>query len=267
MKPKYPTIEKLESGDILWRRDIDQILLLRDEVGLRAVDPAASPTDARPAAAEDATPTVWEHVPDADEWQRAKAELILALAKDPAWQLDERLERLHALERPGLRWSSEGSSTRSRPMEFNTISRRYYIGHPSIVHRLGDELWMIDATWTRRGVHCQPYADWVSDMPNARHWHGRLKDHSRQQRAKIADAALAIHALQPRPTYSLWEPAAFDMLDMTSTYCSKLVWTAVHEALGISIDDQPAQRFWWLTPRQTYECDAFEKLAGPDQRY
>ena len=263
-----PNDRDLESGDILWRREIDQTVPLHtmsyppadDALSTRSAG-TGDPTVRMPSPAE-----VWESIPDAPEWNRRKAALIEALARNPDWQRDGRLDRLRALERPVLTPSRNGRPNGMRPQEFDLPGRRFYIGHPSIVHRDGGRLMMIDATWTAGGVQCKPHEDWVKDMPGASHWHGRLRGFDAQRRAAVAQAALSIRDSDPRPAYSLWDPAAFDLLDNTSTYCSKLVWTAVYMACEIPIDGNPdPKRFWWFTPRASYQCEAFVHFPGRSQ--
>jgi hypothetical protein len=133
-----------------------------------------------------------------------------------------------------------------------------YVGHVGIIE-LDDqsgEPWVIEAL-LKRGVVRHSYRDWLRERPEEIVWHGRVRDQSGEDRAKIAIEAKEC-AGKP---YDFWN---FDLADGKAFYCSKLAWLAIYRALGFAIDGNPQpKRSFWLSPKQLLYLNTIARLHVP----
>ena len=133
-----------------------------------------------------------------------------------------------------------------------------YVGHVGIIE-IDDqtgEPWVIEAL-LKRGVVRHSYREWLEERPEEVVWHGRVREQSALQRAKIAAEA---RTFVKRP-YDFWN---FDLADDHAFYCSKLAWLAIYRALGFAIDGNPQpKRSFWFSPKQLLYLKTIARLHDP----
>ncbi|MFT4036345.1 MAG: hypothetical protein QM679_12300 [Patulibacter sp.] len=219
-----------ESGDVLWRRRWTDVI---PSIG-RAMPhaPAAKRESRRPVGTEPSSRYRWA------------LQRLLELER-----------RLGLVERLAHVKEDDGPDR----VAGRVVASNYYVGHPAIVERRGGRIWIVDATPHRGGIAITPYEEWLDDLPGCSLWHGRLRGFERDRRALVA---LAAASAKGRP-YSLLN---LHLDDIGGFYCSKLLWWAVWNSLGLAIDSKPIPaRCRWLTPRETAMQPCFDRLFWPGE--
>ncbi len=130
------------------------------------------------------------------------------------------------------------------------------VGHVAIVDKAADgSVHLTEALL--EGVVRRPYSEWARDVGGLLVWHGRVRGFAASERARIAEVA----RLHVGTSYDF---VNWQLDDTSGFYCSKLVWFATREALGIAIDDvDDAERWWWLSPKQILYSNRIELLRNP----
>jgi hypothetical protein len=132
-----------------------------------------------------------------------------------------------------------------------------YVGHVGIIDiDRSSKPWVIEALGDA-GVVRHSYEDWLKGRPGEVVWHGRVRDQSDVELAKISSAA---RKYVGRP-YNFWN---FDLADASSFYCSKLAWLSIRDALQFAIDGnkEPRRRFWF-SPKQLLYLKTIARLHDP----
>jgi hypothetical protein len=132
-----------------------------------------------------------------------------------------------------------------------------YVGHVGILDiDPSGKPWVVEALGGA-GVVRHSYQDWLKGRPDEVVWHGRVRDQSEMNLAKIATEAKKYLG---RP-YNFWN---FDLADTSGFYCSKLAWLSIRDALGFAIDgnDQP-KRIFWFSPKQLLYLNTIARLHDP----
>lgn len=225
----HPRVANLRAGDLLWT----------------SIPDAYIPYSSGQLVSEEA---------ERAEWEQGRAEAIvsaLRTATDHGQRLAMALKELdHASFRQAY---VEGR--RTGPVQLyagGTVG----VGHVAIVGLRGSDLsiiearpaigsgWRVAADRFRNGVIETPYDAWIAEHRQHLVWHGRIRDASEAERARIADAARRYVGRD----YWFWN---LNLADASAFYCSKLVWLSVRDALGLPIDSDPDPlRYFWLSPKQ-----------------
>jgi hypothetical protein len=229
--PRTPNPADFQAGDFVWPKKPGSFVPYRYESG-QAVDE------------------------DRERWIREKNEF---LQKVRSGEIPEGQQIAGEIERLSYNEFRTRYLRGQEPNQITPFSGRAIVavGHVGIIEIDGEnQPWVIEALW-QPGVVRQRYSSWI----NARHgeivWHGRLKDASWQDRAKIASEAKA-HVSKP---YDFWN---FNLADTSGFYCSKLVWLSVMRALNIAIDGNPnPSRSFWLSPKQVLYSPKVDRLLDP----
>lgn len=132
-----------------------------------------------------------------------------------------------------------------------------YVGHVAIINIGADgKPEVIEALWGP-GVVRHSYESWLASRTGQVVWLGRLRSHSKEDRARIsAEAAKYVG----RP-YNFWN---FNLNDDSSFYCSKLAWLSVFRSLGFAIDGDPnPERGFWFSPKQMLYLPVIDRLYDP----
>ena len=146
----------------------------------------------------------------------------------------------------------------------------FWVGHVAWIEVRDGQPWVVDATPSRsgaampgsRGVATQTYREFLADSAHTQShiWHGRLRGLSEAQSLALVDAAKA-YLGQP---YDI-SPFGFERAD--DFYCSKLIWHAIRDALGIRLEKkgvslpQP-----WFTPWDVLRNERVALLYEPPGR-
>ncbi len=138
----------------------------------------------------------------------------------------------------------------------------FAVGHVGLVDAGGQGLHIVEArpdaqstasaayARFKNGVVRTPYAEWIAAQDGSLVWHGRLRNASAADRAKVAAAARA----KVGRDYWFW---SFDLADTSSFYCSKLVWQAASETLAVALDgDRATARRFWVSPKRLMRQEA-----------
>ncbi len=170
---------------------------------------------------------------------------------------------------PGASWlaqrPAESDLEAAQRARLNLFERDIWVGHVGLIDIIDGQPWVIDATTGRSaapfksGVAMQPYADFLADAAHVnRHiWHGRFRGLTGSQAQAVAQAA---KQYLDRP-YGL-SPLGFEHTD--TFYCSKLIWHAVRDALGVEMPTA-ASSGWprWFTPWDLMNFEGVELLYQP----
>lgn len=227
-----PSAATLESGDFLWPK-------LRNKI---------VPYNSEPGAATEAERKQWE--------SERRVELV-RLEKLTTLTVEER-ERYALLSNLGyqefLSFYLVGEPV-GTVIPFGSIGP-VATGHVAIVEVRAGTPWIIEAM-LHDGVREITYEKWLAGRPDEIVWHGRLKDASPEERAKIAVVARE----QLKVPYNFWN---FGLLDQSGFYCSKLAWFSVWKATGRSLDDnQSPNRSLWYSPKQMLSSKHILVLSSP----
>lgn len=228
---KYPARASLESGDLLWPKKPNAII----------------PYDLKPDSGKETQEQRWTKERDAYV-RRARAsgepDAVRSADAIAAMTFEEFNARYLRDLQPG------------QPVPYG-LGGVVAVGHVAIVEKdANGEPYVIEALWTP-GVVRSSYADWLKGRPGEVVWHGRLKGKSAEERARIAAEAKQFIGVP----YDFWN---FDLADTRGFYCSKLVWLAVKQAVGLPIDgDSNPRRRLWLSPKQVLNATAVERLLVP----
>lgn len=136
---------------------------------------------------------------------------------------------------------------------------REYVGHVAFIDVSGDEeIWVVEAVGS--GVQRIRYSDWKLDRECESIWHGRIAGLTPAQLKEATSKAIS----QVGKPYSLFDSlSSFNLNDIRSFYCSKLIWHSVMSTSGLALDDKEAEtRFWPLSPRQLLESRHVAILSG-----
>lgn len=147
-------------------------------------------------------------------------------------------------------------------MEYGDVARAdgsFRVGHVGIIDFDGHgDAWIIEAVG-KEGVRRIPFVEWMKLREGELLWLGRLRNHNRRVRARLAFAARE----QVGKPYDFWN---FDLNDDSGFYCSKLVWCAVYRGMGIAVDGEPrSNRMLWFSPKQLLQLSAIDRIhdSGP----
>lgn len=136
-----------------------------------------------------------------------------------------------------------------------------YVGHVAILEKgSAGQTWVIEAI-DGSGVIRHTYEDWLSGRPDEIVWHGRVRNRTSAERAKIASAAKKYLDIE----YDFWN---FNLADARGFYCSKLAWLSIRDALDFAIDGNDNPRRWfWFSPKQLLYLETIERLNEPEVEY
>ncbi|UGX85126.1 YiiX/YebB-like N1pC/P60 family cysteine hydrolase [Phyllobacterium meliloti] len=201
---------------------------------------------------------------DEPTWVAEKKLYLERQASDPASQLSA-TDRTRLAELSFAEFAAEyagiesvdvedlGTDTKIEEFALGTI---VYVGHVGIIEIEGGKPFVIEAI-SGKGVIRHSYADWLSSRPGEEVWHGRIKNLSGEQRAKVAVEAKKYLG---RP----YEFFNFDLNDDSGFYCSKLVWLAAFRSLNIAIDgNSDSKRRFWFSPKQLMNSEKVQVLFSP----
>ena len=124
------------------------------------------------------------------------------------------------------------------------LDPKEHSGHVAIVEvKGGSEKNVIEAV--SKGVIRTLLSSWLNQRKKERIWHMR----HRAPALKRNQIALAAGNYIDLP-YSLGKTrASYSLVDVRDFYCSKLVWLAIDQSIGVPIDDNPnTDRIWPLSP-------------------
>jgi uncharacterized protein YycO len=117
-----------------------------------------------------------------------------------------------------------------------------YVGHVAIVRMDGGRPLIVEAV--EPSVRHLAYDAWIADRGQDDIWHGRIRDRSGPERARMADEAVKYVGVR----YRFFN---FNLNDASGTYCSKLAWLATFRSLSLALDDNPNPfRFPWYSPKR-----------------
>lgn len=104
------------------------------------------------------------------------------------------------------------------------------------------------------------YREFLDRHPEDGIWHGRLKDYTKEDRARVG-AYAEIYARDNKP-YQFFN---LNLADESGFYCSKLPWLCVYKVLNISLDDKSTDgfRLFWFTPKMMLASKAITVLEPP----
>jgi uncharacterized protein YycO len=229
--PRIPNPTNFESGDLVWPKKPGVFIPYRYESG--------------PAAEE-----------DRERWNREKAEF---LAKVRDGKISEGQQIANEIGNLSYNDFRARYLRNQAPNEITPFSggRLAAVGHVGIIELDAQgEPWVVEALW-EPGVVRQRYSSWINMRVGEIVWHGRLKDASRQDRAKIASEAKN-YVTKP---YDFW---SFNLADTSGFYCSKLVWLCTMRALNVAVDGIPnPSRLIWLSPKQILYSPKIDRLLDP----
>ncbi len=144
-----------------------------------------------------------------------------------------------------------------RPTDPVPYSGSPSVGHVAIVDVQNGTLMIIEARPTsqssidvafssfKNGVVARPYDEWLKDHDDHLIWQGRLRKYADpSDRARVATKAREYVGRD-------YNFRNFDLTDTSGFYCSKLVWLATFQSLGIPLDgDSSTRRSLWVSPKQ-----------------
>src|SRR5882724_11929334 len=227
---RLPNPTTFQSGDLVWPKKPGSFVPYRYESGQSADE-------------------------DRERWEREKAEFLEKVRKG------ERPDGQRAAQQIANLSYDEFRARYLRNLEVNQIAPFSLggvaaVGHVAIIEVDSDnQPWIIEALWTP-GVVRQRYSSWIDARLGEIVWHGRLKDVSPQERAKIP--------LEERylgKPYDFWN---FNLADDAGFYCSKLVWLSVLHAVNIAVDNNSNPvRPLWLSPKQVLYSSRINRLFDP----
>ncbi|HVR12074.1 MAG TPA: YiiX/YebB-like N1pC/P60 family cysteine hydrolase [Thermoanaerobaculia bacterium] len=233
--PDVPPASTLETGDFLWPKLPNRVV----------------PYDSRPGAAAAADRQRWEEERRAE---LARLEHLPALTP----QEKERYRILSSLTYDaflGLYLSDRPEGTVTPLGDLAVVAT----GHVAIVDVRQGVPYVIEAIpyQGHLGVRDLTYRAWLAGRPGEKVWHARLKDATREQRAKVA----AIARGELGKPYLFWN---FDLADEHGFYCSKLAWFSVWRAIGQALDGNAnAKRALWYSPKQMLHSPLLVVLSSP----
>jgi cell wall-associated NlpC family hydrolase len=193
-------------------------------------------------------------------WPRADSQIVNFEAKPTPWQIA--YEEL----------STESAKLTSEQAEqLNVFVRDIWVGHVAFIEIKDGVPWVVDATPSRSGwadprtdgVATQPYQAFLDDHAHTEShiWHGRLKPELVAQPESFGQRLVDAAKKHKGAAYSL-NPFGLETPD--KFYCSKLIWHALRDGLGITLEKkglhvpQP-----WFTPWDVMQADCGQLLYQP----
>jgi Permuted papain-like amidase enzyme, YaeF/YiiX, C92 family len=158
----------------------------------------------------------------------------------------------------------------SSSTQVENFESSFWVGHVAFIELRDGMPWVVDATphrkykghedETKRGVNTQTYEEFLTDDAHTHShiWHGRLKNLAPGQGQQLVQAA-SRHI--PKP-YAI---SPWSLHDTQGFYCSKLIWHAVRDVLGVELQGD-AQRFsqnLWFTPWDVMQSPQVQLLFQP----
>lgn len=151
--------------------------------------------------------------------------------------------------------------------QLDLFVRDIWVGHIALIELKGGVPWVVDATPHRSGwaeprtdgVATQPYQAFLDDTAHTQShiWHGRLIGQSEGFGQRLVNAAKQFLGAQ----YSI-NPVGIETAD--KFYCSKLIWHALRDGLGIRLEKRGLQVPQpWFTPWDVMQADCIELLYKP----
>lgn len=192
-------------------------------------------------------------------WPRADHQLVFFRADNP-----QGLTWLKAQEEVVVAADAEKRSL------IELFNSDLWVGHVAWIELRDDEPWVVDATPhrsgpaepSRQGVATQTYREFLADSAHTQShiWHGRFRGLKEAQSQALISAAKAYLG---RP-YGI-SPFGFELTD--DFYCSKLIWHAIRDALGLELKKKwPSAPQPWFTPWDVMNQDSMELLYAPPGR-
>jgi hypothetical protein len=195
-------------------------------------------------------------------WPRADKQIV-SFDEDPSQGQPWHLEYAQQIAKTNI--SSEQTE------QLDLFVRDIWVGHIALIDIKDGIPWVVDATPSRSGwaqprtdgVAMQPYQAFLDDAAHTEShiWHGRLKpafasafQNSGRCLVDAAKKHIGAH-------YSI-NPFGLEKAD--KFYCSKLIWHALRDGLGITLGKpglhlpQP-----WFTPWDLMQADCIELLYAP----
>jgi cell wall-associated NlpC family hydrolase len=157
------------------------------------------------------------------------------------------------------------SSEQSEQLEL--FVRDFWVGHVALIEVVDGIPWVVDATPSRSGwaqprtdgVAMQPYQAFLDDAAHTEShiWHGRVSGQSPDAGRRLIEATKKYLGAK----YDL-RPWGFDRAD--DFYCSKLIWHALRDGLGITLDKKgPRVPQPWFTPWDVMQASGITLLYEP----
>ena len=230
-----PNAQQFRTGDLVWVKRDNQIILLRDPDGQAHPAPDRYAQEHAPDKVEASKRQVLQQ----SDWTDAQRQQIAQWQPAPwptlYWVGHIGIIHMHM----GQPWVVDATPSRHPPGVTD---------HPAVS--------------PPKGVAAQTYAAWLSDSDHtASHvWHGRVKGLSQVQAQATADYAHSQADKHYR--FVPWGFASGELF-----YCSELVWCAVREASGIILDDDAStSRAFWYTPWMLMKSPHVQMLYEPPNR-
>jgi hypothetical protein len=246
----HPDWTRFESGDFLWPAKPGALIV-------RSLARPAEPASVPEVVAE------WTR-------ERDTAVATLRSSNDPA--VTATADRLAQLTYQQFRAQYfEDVQPGARTRSLNASLGRLAVGHIAILEVDADGApWVVEATpaktarqydiaYTRfpKGVIRMPYDEWIEEHSAYLVWHGRLRDRTADERARIAQIASGFVDRD----YWFW---SLNLTDEGSFYCSKLAWLSSTRALGAPLDGETqTNRSFWVTPKSIMGLKTIEMLHVP----
>lgn len=235
--PERPDPKTFEPGDMIWPKVPGAIV------------PYAAPNGPQPMP-----PQEEEGIYSRERWEREKKDFLREEGARGGLSLDQ-IEATRRLSFEEFVSRYYGNVAPDTIMSGAIV----YVGHVGIldVDDRGN-IEVVEAVMEPgKKVRVYPYDQWLADRPHDDVWHGRLKDHSANDRRQVVGEA---RKYLGRP----YEFFNFNLNDDSGFYCSKLVWLAVNRSLHFPVDDNPnSRRHSWFSPKQLLNTPHVEKLFVP----
>jgi Permuted papain-like amidase enzyme, YaeF/YiiX, C92 family len=226
-----PNKQTFQSGDFVWPKKPGAFVPYRNDVD-------ASPDE------------------EQQQWQAEKETFIKSIRSNPSYFSEADIAELENMTFREFYARYAGDQKPGVPGAYSTGSG-IYVGHVGIIEVDSNKTpWVVEALMTR-GVVRTSYDDWIASRPGEIVWHGRVRDLSPDDRAKIVAEAKR-YLTKP---YYFWN---LDLNDDSQFYCSKLVWLAIWRSSGFAIDGDPnPKRKFWFSPKQLLYAKTIDRLHDP----
>ena len=231
--PPHPNKKTFQSGDFLWPK----------EPGTYVPYNAGSHNS---------------YEADRNQWERERNAFLKSVPEATRTREEEQLARsIRGLTFREFQAGFTGTTPPNEPTPFGRGAGAVAVGHVAIVEiDPAGQIWIIEAMPTP-GVSRLPYDKWVAQRADQLIWHGRLRERSPADRAKIAVEAKRFIG---KP-YDFWN---FKLDDDKGFYCSKLAWLATYKAVQVALDGDPSTaRLRWISPKQILQANTITRLHNP----
>ncbi len=149
--------------------------------------------------------------------------------------------------------------------------RDCWVGHVALIELMEGVPWVVDATPHRsgpatpgqKGVATQTYQAFLDDHAHTQSniWHGRLKPEFVDQPDGFGQRLVNAAKQHLGKPYSI---SPLGLGNAEDFYCSKLIWHALRDALGIALEKRGLQVPQpWFTPWDVMQTECVQLLYSP----